>query len=119
MRKWHWLIIALISGVTAMATILRPGGAHPAFYVGQTIDQFDARCSAYAWDQSRLPPFWYTSAEAPGGNDAVAFIFTTDFYVRRGHVFARRCIVAVLSGNATNGTITSVRSRWKWTPWSL
>jgi hypothetical protein len=116
MRRWHWFLITLASGVTAVA-ILRTAGSRPAFYVGQTDDEYFARISAYERDQSRLPPFRYSSVEVIGGSDANAFVNTTDYYLRRGHVFARHRTVATLSDRTRR--LVFVRSTWEWTPWSL
>jgi hypothetical protein len=116
LRKWHWFLIAMFSAVTAVA-ILRTTGSRPAFYVGQTFDEFAERNSAYAREQTRLPPFRYTSLQVLGGSDANAYIYTTDFYLRSGHVFARRRLAAAVSDRT--GKITFVRSTWEWTPWRL
>jgi hypothetical protein len=116
MRRWHWILITLASGMTAVA-ILRTAGSRPAFYVGQTADEYFARISAYEPDQLRLPPFRCNSVEVIGGSDAIAFVNITDYYLRRGHVFAQHRIVATLSDRTRR--IIFVRSTWKWTPWRL
>jgi hypothetical protein len=109
----HWFLVASITGAAAVAMILGRAG-RPAFYVGETSEDFLTHLASVAEPQSRLPPFWCSTMEvAAGGNDAIGYWITRHFYFRPSHVFARRCTLVVLP-LSTNGPVTYVGTTWKW-----
>ena len=118
-HKSGWLATAVTISAAFLVGILTLGWPRPRpFHVGSKLSEVSSYVSFLESDEKhhpkRLPPFKHTFGQIGTGGTGVMLI-TSEFSLRSDHVFARRNVEVFFS---TNGTVTGIGSRWKWS-WNL